>query len=331
MPGEKNELKHLRCDGASSEIPSEVPKKLKRTMHQSCRPDVQKAALVVQNHLVKELQLSDWFNPRKRLDVTTTTNWHAPIIWEGTFNRQVLDNYYQKQNITVGLAVFASGRFADEYLELFMLSADKHFMVGYKVIFYIMMDALFLLPDIKLGPLRTVKVIKINSQDWRQDPNLLRMRNLGELILWHIQKEVDFLFSMDVNQIFHNDFGVETLGKSVAQLHAWWYFQNTRNFPYERRPQSAACIPFGQGDFYYHSAIVGGTPQEILNLIDICLKGVIDDNDNRLNTTFENHLNKYFFLYKPTKLLSPEYNWDLRFRLPLQIRFVKVAWLSEND
>ena len=48
--------------------------------------------------------------PRRRLDVITTTDWLAPIIWEGTFDRKVLETYFRKQNITVGLAVFAVGR-----------------------------------------------------------------------------------------------------------------------------------------------------------------------------------------------------------------------------
>ncbi|XP_023397956.1 putative glycosyltransferase 6 domain-containing protein 1 [Loxodonta africana] len=267
----------------------------------------------------------------KRPDVVTTTDWHAPVIWEGTFNRRVLNNYYQRRNITVGLAVFAVGRFVDEYLELFIRSADKHFMVGYKVIFYVIVDALFRLPDLKLGPLRTFKAFRVNEEDLWYDLNLLRMKSLGDHIIWHIQKEADFLFSMAVNQVFQNDFGVETLGKSVAQLHRWWYFKNTKNFPYERRPGSAACIPFGLGDFYYDSSIIGGTPQEILNLIDKYLKGVVHDTSNRLNSTYESHLNKYFFLNKPTKLLSPEYNWDPKFRLPPQIEYVKVVWRSERD
>lgn len=47
---------------------------------------------------------------RKRPDVITTTYWRAPIIWEGTFNRQALRSHYRQRNLTVGLAVFAAGR-----------------------------------------------------------------------------------------------------------------------------------------------------------------------------------------------------------------------------
>lgn len=216
-------------------------------------------------------------------------------------------------------------RIADQYLERFLESAKKHFMTGYRVVFYITVDDLDKMPDVDPGPLQTFQVFTLQEEIWWQDFDLLRMRNLGEHIVQHIQGEVDFLFSMATNQIFQSDVGVETLGASVAQLHAWWYFKSTKDFPYERRRRSAAYIPYGKGDFYYDSAFVGGTPQQVLNLIEEYLKGVLQDKQNGLNSSYENHLNKYFFLNKPTKLLSPEYNWDVTFYPPPQVQFVKVA------
>ncbi|KAF5914173.1 hypothetical protein HPG69_015619, partial [Diceros bicornis minor] len=267
---------------------------------------------------------------RRRPEVITTTDWLAPVIWEGTFNRQVLEKYYRKQNLTTGLAVFAIGSIADQYLEQFLRSAIKHFMTGYRVVFYITVDNLNRVPDLEPGPLQTFKVFTIKEESWWHDFHVMRMSSLSEQITQHIQDEVDFLLSMAVSQIFQNDVGVETLGTSVAQLHAWWYFKDTKNFPYERRRKSAACIPFGQGDFYYDSAFVGGTPLEVLHLIEECLKGIAQDNKKGLDSTYESHLNKYFFLNKPTKLLSPEYNWDATFYPPPQVQYVKVAQLSKE-
>ncbi|XP_037706792.1 putative glycosyltransferase 6 domain-containing protein 1 [Choloepus didactylus] len=282
------------------------------------------------NHQARELQLSEWFNPRKRPDVTTMTDWLAPVIWEGTYNRQVLGKYYQRQNLTVGLAVFAAGRFADEYVDAFVRSANEHFMMGYNVIVYVMADTSVKLPAVEPDPLRAFKVYTISPESWWSDPNLVRMTNLGEHIIQHIQTEVAFLFSMTVSQIFQSDFGVETLGESVALLHAWWYFKNTRNYLYERRPHSAACIPFDQGDFYYDGSILGGTPHKVLIFIEEYVKGVIHDSKYKLNTTYENHLNKYFFLNKPTKVLSPEYSWDLMLHPPPEIKYVKIAQHAER-
>ncbi|NP_001069396.1 glycosyltransferase 6 domain-containing protein 1 [Bos taurus] len=277
----------------------------------------------------EELELSDWFKPRGRPDVITTTSWLAPVVWEGTFSRKMLEKHYRRQNFTTGLAVFATGRLADPYLELFLNSANKYFLTGYRVIFYIMMDTFIKLPQIKWEPLRQFKVFIVTESRW-WDNDVVRMKSLAKHIIWDIQGEVDFLFSMTVTQIFQNNVGVEVLGELVAQLHGWWYFKDRASFPYERRPKSAAYIPFGQGDFYYDGAFVGGTPQEVLNLAEEYLNGVIHDLGLRLNSSYEKHLNKYFFLRKPTKLLSPEYNWDADFYPPPQVQYVKVAQQSKR-
>lgn len=203
-------------------------------------------------------------------------------------------------------------------------------MTGYKVIFYILLDDFSRLPPIELGPLRTFKPFIVSEEKMWEDFNVRGMKKLNGYIKEHIQHEVDFLFSMTVNQIFKSDFGVETLGKSVALLHAWWYFDNAKNVPYERRSKSAAFIPFGKGDFYYHSAIFGGTPHEVLTFTAEYQKAVTNDTKNGLSSTYECHLNKYFLINKPTKLLSPEYNWDLNFRTPPQIKHVKIAWQSKR-
>lgn len=50
------------------------------------------------------------FVTSKRPEVVTMTDWKAPVVWEGTYNRAVLDDYYAKQKVTVGLTVFAVGR-----------------------------------------------------------------------------------------------------------------------------------------------------------------------------------------------------------------------------
>ncbi|XP_057575841.1 putative glycosyltransferase 6 domain-containing protein 1 [Hippopotamus amphibius kiboko] len=289
------------------------------------RPAPQETLAEQRNNHVEELRLSDWFNPRKRPDVITATNWLAPIVWEGTFSREVLENHYRKKNLTLGLAVFATGRLADQYLELFLRSANKYFMTGYRVVFYIMVDTFSRLPQLKWGPLRQFKVFTVMEDSQPDDVHLTHMKSLGSHIVQDIQGEVDFLFSMTVTQIFQNHVGVEVLGTSVAQLHGWWYFKNPESFPYERRPKSAACIPFGQGDFYYDGAFVGGTPLELLSLVEEYLKGVVHDLRLGLNSTYEKYLNKYFFLRKPAKLLSPEYNWDAEFYPPPQVQYVKVA------
>uniref|UniRef100_A0A8D0G9M7 N-acetyllactosaminide alpha-1,3-galactosyltransferase n=1 Tax=Sphenodon punctatus TaxID=8508 RepID=A0A8D0G9M7_SPHPU len=62
------------------------------------------------NEVPSVLKLEDWFHARARLEVSTLTYWSAPIVWEGTFERSVLEDYYSKRKITIGLTVFAIGK-----------------------------------------------------------------------------------------------------------------------------------------------------------------------------------------------------------------------------
>lgn len=212
-----------------------------------------------------------------------------------------------------------------------MQSANKHFMPGYRVVTYVLAEDWRPLPNLRSLGQRPVRVLALRPDSGLPDRSLARLRNLGTYILSHIRREVDFLFSMSVDRVFQSEVGAEALGAAVAQLHAWWYFGDRGRLPYERRPRSAACIPEGQGDFFYDGAVLGGTPTRVLDLVRACLSGVLRDAQRGLNSTFESHLNKYFFLHKPTRLLSPEYNWDAGLHPPLQVWLVKMLQLAKRD
>ncbi|XP_025031420.1 N-acetyllactosaminide alpha-1,3-galactosyltransferase-like isoform X2 [Python bivittatus] len=223
-------------------------------------------------------------------------------------------------------------KYLDKYLEDFLISADAFFMTGHKVIFYIMVDDLSKVPEIKLSPQRTLKFFQVKQESRWQDVSMMRMKTIGDLVQACIRYEVDFLFCMDVDQIFQSDYGVETLDESVAQLHAWFYNMEKTSFTYERRPTSAAYISYEEGDYYYHGAVFGGTPLQVLNLTRQCYQGILQDKGQDMEAIWhdESHLNKYFLLNKPTKLLSPEYCWDYRIGFPPQIHNIKLFWMPKE-
>ncbi|XP_054987791.1 N-acetyllactosaminide alpha-1,3-galactosyltransferase-like [Sorex araneus] len=222
--------------------------------------------------------------------------------------------------------------YVKNYLRTFLSTADRHFMVGQKVIIYVMTDDLAGASRGSLSLQRPVRVFPIERQERWQDISMMRMKTLSEHIAAHIQHEVDFLFCMDVDLVFQKDYGPETLGESVAQIHAYWYNRNPALWPYDRSGRSAASMTSGEGDFYYHAAVFGGTPQRVLHLTRTCAQGILKDKQNHVEAVWhdESHLNKYFFLHKPSKLLSPEYCWDFRLNKEDDVNVIKKRSINRS-
>ncbi|XP_033851114.3 N-acetyllactosaminide alpha-1,3-galactosyltransferase-like isoform X2 [Acipenser ruthenus] len=255
--------------------------------------------------------------PVNKVELRTKTPWNAPILWEGTFNRTYLEQFYRNNPVTIGLTVFALGKYLDKYLEKFLASADKYFMPGHKVIYYVMVDDHSKLPYIEYGTRRFLKSRVVAKEARWQDISMMRMKTLADMLQDFIKDEVDYVFCMDVDMDFRAPYGVETLGELVlstlvAAIHPGYYKNPREVFPYERRPASQAYVPLDQGDFYYAGAMIGGLIENVRALTRTCHQAILIDKLNDIEAVWqeESHLNKYFLQHKPTKLLSPEYLWD---------------------
>nr|XP_005906302.1 PREDICTED: alpha 1,3-galactosyltransferase 2 [Bos mutus] len=87
-------------------------------------------------------------------EVLTCTSWGAPIIWDGTFDPDVAQKEAVQRNLTVGLTVFAVGRYLEKYLERFLETAEQHFMVGQRVVYYVFTERPAAVPRVPLGARR---------------------------------------------------------------------------------------------------------------------------------------------------------------------------------
>ncbi|KAK7919229.1 hypothetical protein WMY93_010513 [Mugilogobius chulae] len=200
--------------------------------------------------------------------------------------------------------------YLEAYLKSFIISAEKHLMIGLPVTYYIFTDTPEEVPDFVLGPERTMKVLYAPRHDRWQDISMMRMKTLSKIIESEISYKFPYVFCLDVDSVFQGRFGSEALSESVTSK----AFMKT-------------------GDYYYHAALFGGTWQNVKSLVDFCYDGIIEDKRNNVEALWhdESHLNKFFWLHKPTKLLSPEYSWDVISLLNRpEIRVNRMTWAKKR-
>lgn len=286
-------------------------------------------------HQIPALQSSGMVYPQpkvltpSRKDVLVLTPWLAPIIWEGTFNIDILNEQFRLQNVSIGLTVFAIKKYV-VFLKLFLETAEQHFMVGHRVNYYVFTDRPADVPHVALREGRQVVVLQVPGAARWQDVSMRRMEMISNFCARRFLREVDFLVCADVDMKFHDHVGVEILSELFGTLHPAFYGASRKAFTYERRPQSQAYIPLDRGDFYYMGALFGGSVSRVYQVTTACHQAMMADLANGIEAVWhdESHLNRYLLDHKPTKVLSPEYLWDEQLlgrpAIMRKLRFVAV-------
>ncbi|KAL0994827.1 hypothetical protein UPYG_G00127650 [Umbra pygmaea] len=268
-------------------------------------------------------------------------------VWEGTFDPQVIDEAFKSYNLTIATTVFAVGKYT-RFLRDFLLSAEKHFMVGMNVQYYVFTDLPGDVPgSMTLGVGRRLKIVKVPKFGRWQEISLRRMELIQTAIEEYIHQEAHYIFCLDVDMRFHGRVGPEAVGKLVAAIHPWFYWYPRNQFPYERRNVSTAYIPLDQGDFYYQANVFGGAMEDIHRLTKTCREHLECLPLSRASVCpcpvdksvgvealwqEESHLNWYLLRNKPTKLLSPEYVWDdLRGSGAKEIQLVRFSSVIKDN
>ncbi|XP_062379504.1 alpha-1,3-galactosyltransferase 2-like [Sardina pilchardus] len=274
----------------------------------------------------------DVLNFTSRTDVQTSTSWGAPIIWDGMFIPEAYEQIHRTAHTSVALTVFAVGKYLDVYLKDLLVSSQIYFMVGIPVTYYVFTDVPEKVPAIYLAPGREVKVMPVKHHSRWQDISMMRMMFIRDAIDSQIQHHHQYVFCMDVDQVFRGHFGTEVLADSVALLHAHYYFRSRKEFTYDRNPKSLAYMADTQGDFYYHASVFGGSWQSVRKITDTCYRTIMGDKENGVEALWqdESHLNKYFWEHKPSKVLSPEYCWDTNIRFRTDIHIQRLIWQEKH-
>ncbi|XP_054030147.1 LOW QUALITY PROTEIN: globoside alpha-1,3-N-acetylgalactosaminyltransferase 1 [Dryobates pubescens] len=267
-----------------------------------------------------------------RQDVLTVTPWLAPIGWEGAFHSEILGSAYRPLNLTIGVTAFAMGQYR-RFVPRFLEAAEQHFMKGSQVNSCIFTDNPETIPSVQLQPgRRFVAVPREKHSSW-QEISMHRMEAIAQHIAERSHQEVDYLFCLDIDMVFYNAWGPETLGDAVAAIHPGYFSVPQSQFPYERRrSSSAAYIPEGEGDFCYGGAVFGGLVKKVYELTKSCHTAILADTANGIMAAWqeESHLNRHFLSHRPSKVLSPEYLWDYRKPKPPEILLICFSTLDKS-
>ncbi|NXC99856.1 BGAT1 transferase, partial [Certhia familiaris] len=247
-----------------------------------------------------------------RQDVLVLTPWLAPIVWEGTFSRDILNAQYLQKNLVTGVVTFAVQKYWF-FIEGFMRSANKYFLAGHHVNFYLFTDHPERISHLQMAPENHLFVIPVQTGSRWQDISMSRLDIISSYIQSQFQYEVDYLYSMDIDVQLLAHIGVEIIDALVATISSWQVTPQHENTADGTRPEAQAALPEGQGDFHYTASFYGGSVPEVYKLTRACLEGLMEDRENGFEMApwhEERHLNRYLLHHRPTRLLSPEYYWD---------------------
>ncbi|MBN3298285.1 GBGT1 acetylgalactosaminyltransferase, partial [Amia calva] len=247
----------------------------------------------------------------KKVDpLINVTSWGAPIVWGDREESQLRRMEFADKGVTTGLAVFVIGKYS-HYLQKFIVSAERYFLEGQAVTYYILTDNLRGIPNLSLRTGRKLKALYIAERPEWVHLSRTRMSLLSSSIKEFIKNEVDYLFCMDVDQVFINRVGAEILGDLVATFHPVYFNRPHYTFPYETTLDSKAYVEDSEGDYYYTSELYGGLCSEIYELALLCSQFIIQDMEMSYHAFLfeESYLNRFFINKRPSRILSPEYSW----------------------
>lgn len=266
-----------------------------------------------------------------RTDVLLLTPWLAPIIWNETYNVAILNAQFHQIHVRVGITIFAIKKYT-VFVRTFLETAEKYFMVGHKVTYYVFTDRVSDIPVMELAEGRRMAVLRVPTYQRWQDVSMRRMEMLRDYSRQRFVEEVDYLVCVDVDMRFADEVGVEILSDLFGTLHPGIYGASREGYTYERNAQSEAYIPLDEGDFYYAGGYFGGNIEEVYKLTNFCHNAMMADKAKNIEAIWhdESYLNKYLLYHKPTKILSPEYLWDDGFGTPAFLKRKRFLAVRKN-
>lgn len=212
---------------------------------------------------------------------------------------------FNSYGINIGLCIMATGKYIS-YAQCLILSAQKYFMNGHNVHYFVFSDGNFTIT------LENASLIYQARLGWPFDT-----MHRFHVYLAHkdLFQDLDYVFALDADMLFVNNVGDEILSERVGTQHPG--FVGKRG-TYETSPVSKAYVKSNEGKFYFAGGFYGGSRDEFINLLEVCSKKVDADLQKNFIAIWhdESHLNRYFIDNAPTKILSPSYCYPENWHIP---------------
>lgn len=187
-----------------------------------------------------------------------------------------------------------------QFIEPFLDSVEENFLNGHEI-----SSLVFTNHEIEESS-DNVKISQIEHEPW-PIPTLKRYHYF--LKEREYISQFDYCYYFDVDMRVVGKVGEEVFSDLVATQHPGFWWKNNNDYSYERRPESSAYIPYGEGNMYYAGGFNGGKPEHFLKMSEVIVNNVEKDFKNNLIAVWhdESHMNRYLLDNPPTLELTPSY------------------------
>ena len=202
----------------------------------------------------------------------------------------------------IAILHIATGRYTVFWKD-FYESFQEYFLSGHDRTFFLFTD------DKQIETAENVVKIQQENLGW---PYITLLRFDFFLGIENQLKEYDYIFFFNANMMPVVPIGEEVLPEErqelTVALHPTICFWPHHAWTYETNPDSTACIPAGQGDYYVMGSFIGGTREGFLRMCHVLSENIQDDLKRDVIALWhdESHLNHYI-LDKNPLVLPPDY------------------------
>lgn len=233
---------------------------------------------------------------------------------------------------TIGILYICTGPYV-LFWEDFFKSFEEKFLIDYEKHYFVFTDS----DSIFASDNDRVHRYYLQAQPW---PLVTLFRFSTFLSIEKELLQFDYLMFSNANivcveevcadEILPRASKAETL---FVTAHPGYYGKRKTTFPYERRRNSLAYIPWHLGETYVIGAFFGGSCNAFLSLCKTLKKNIEEDLKNNIIARWhdESHLNNYIVGKTFIRIISPEYCYPDGMKVLYKKRIAGVSKLAKFD